>query len=424
MRLSERRQGFVDLIQAARSEGFYPYFQRVSWSGGPEVEVDGRRLVMLSSNDYLGLSHDPRVAEAVAHGARRWGSATGGSRFLCGNLAIHEELENRLAAFVGKRKALLHTTGFGANLGVIGCLLEPGDVLLCDHENHASVFAGCRSSPARLATYPHLDARSARARLCSSREKFPNSVVCVVSDGVFSMSGDVADLPALVALKREHERVVLYVDDAHGLGVLGERGRGTAEHFGASDDVDFVMGTFSKAFASIGGFVASDDEETMLYLKHQSRTLIFSAALPAGNVGAVLASLDIVEREPERVARLRQIAQRAREGYREAGLYVRDSPTPIIPVYIGADEVACRFARDLFEHGVFALPALYPAVPRGQAVIRTAYMSTHEDRHVAQAVDVLAKLAAKYRVRRADMTGSEPFLSDAGAPRADRCSRV
>ncbi len=411
MSLKTRCQPFARYVQAAKNEGYYPYFRPLSRSWGTEVEVDGRRLVMIGSNDYLGLSHEPRVMEASVKAMRRWGTGAGGSRFLCGNLVLHEVLEERLAAFVHKKKAVVHVTGFSTNLGAIACLLTPQDVILCDRENHASIFEGCQASRARLIPFAHNDVEAAARKLASMREKNNQSLVLLITEGVFSMSGDMSPLPEIVRLKEEYPDLLIYLDDAHGLGVMGPGGRGTVAHFGLSNKVDFIMGTFSKALASVGGFIAADDEDVLEYLRHNSRPLIFSAALPASNAATVLGCLDVLEKEPERVTRLWDIARRVHAGYREIGLITKDSKTPIIPIYIGDDQKAFDFARDLFEEGVFALPAIFPAVPKGQAVIRTAYMSTHEDRQIEFVLEVLDRLARKHRIRSTDLEGREPFLA-------------
>ncbi|MBI4795130.1 MAG: pyridoxal phosphate-dependent aminotransferase family protein [Deltaproteobacteria bacterium] len=407
MSLKTRCQPFARTVQAAKAEGYYPYFRPLAQSWGTEVEVNGRRIVMIGSNDYLGLSHEPRVMEAAANAMRHWGTGAGGSRFLCGNLVLHEVLEERLAAFVHKKKAVVHVTGFSTNLGAIACLLTPQDIILCDRENHASIFEGCQASRARLVPFTHNNVEAAAQKLADIREKNPHGLVLLITEGVFSMSGDLSPLPELVQLKKEFPDLLIYLDDAHGLGVMGPNGRGTVAHFGVTGQVDFIMGTFSKALASVGGFIAADDEDVLEYVRHHSRPLIFSAALPASNAATVLGCLDVLENEPERVARLWEITQRVHAGYREIGLITGDSKTPIIPIHIGDDQKAFAFARDLFDQGVFALPAIFPAVPRGQAVIRTAYMSTHEDRQIDFVLEVLSRLAKKHQIRADDLTGRE-----------------
>jgi glycine C-acetyltransferase len=387
MSLKTRCQPFARYVQAAKAEGYYPYFRPLAQSWGTEVEVNGRRLVMIGSNDYLGFSHEPRVMEAAVKAMRHWGTGAGGSRFLCGNLVMHELLEERLAAFVNKKKAVVHVTGFSTNLGAIACLLTP-----------------------------HNNVEAAAQKLADIRQKNPHGLILLITEGVFSMSGDLSPLPELVQLKKEFPDLLIYLDDAHGLGVMGPNGRGTVAHFGVTKQVDFIMGTFSKALASVGGFIAADDEDVLEFLRHHSRPLIFSAALPASNAATVLGCLEVLEKEPERVARLWEITNRVHAGYREIGLITGDSKTPIIPIHIGDDQKAFAFARDLFEHGVFALPAIFPAVPRGQAVIRTAYMSTHEDRQIDFVLEVLSRLAKKHQVRAEDLTGREQFLSRGDFP--------
>lgn len=397
--LADRCGSFADYVAMAKAEGFYPYFQAVDRSWGTEIEIQGRRLIMIGSNDYLGLSHDRRVQEAAANAVHRWGTGPGGSRFLSGNTTLLEELEERLAALVGKKKAVVHVTGFSVNLGALGCLLTPKDVLVGDRENHASILQGWQAARSRLTTFAHNNPRDAAQKLADLSKKPSTGVTMLVTEGVFSMSGDVAALPELVRLKHIHPGLLIYLDDAHGLGVIGPQGRGTAEHFGVTEQVDFIMGTFSKALASIGGFFAGNDAAVMEYLRHTSKTLIFSAALPASSAAAVLKALDIIAQEPERIARLQANSQRVYRGYKEIGLRVNSHPSHILPLHIGDEITAMQFSRDLFQHGIFALPALFPAVPRGQAIIRTAYMSTHQDHQLDYILEVLQKLVRKYQIR-------------------------
>ncbi len=412
--LTTRCQTFARYLRGVKAFGIYPYFRPISRSWGPEVEVNGRRLVMIGSNDYLGLSHDPRVQEAAAAALRRWGTGPGGSRFLCGNLTLHEELEARLADYVGKKRALVHATGFSTNLGAIGTLLTAQDLIFCDRENHASIFEGCQAARARLIPFAHNDVADAARKIAQAVGKRPpGSLMMLLTEGIFSMSGDLAPLPELLRLKEDFPDLLIYLDDAHGLGVMGPQGRGTAMHFGLSDQVDFIMGTFSKALASVGGFIAGDDDEVMDYLQHHSRTLIFSAGLPASCAAAVLAGLDIIREEPERLARLWELTRRAHAGYREIGLLCGDCQTPVIPLIIGKEEKAGLVAAELFAAGIFALPAVFPAVPRGRAVIRTAFMSTHEDRHVDFILEVLARIADKHRIRAHDLLEQEALAQAA-----------
>ncbi len=402
------------MVRDAREQGIYPYFRPIDRSWGTEVEVSGRRLIMIGSNDYLGFTHDPRIIEATAKAALRWGSGPGGSRFLCGNLTLHEKLEERLAAFVGKKKAVVHATGFTTNLGAIACMLTPQDVIVCDRENHASIFEGCQASRARLVPFGHNDAAAAERKLAAARQKNATGCLFLITEGVFSMSGDMSPLDELVKLKETYQDLLIYLDDAHGLGVMGEGGRGTAHHFGLTSQVDFIMGTFSKALASIGGFIAADDEDVLEYLRHHSKPLIFSAALPASNAATVLACLDVLDADPGRVTRLWDITRRVHQGYQEIGVITKHSKTPIIPIHIGAEDKAFVFAKDMFDHGVFALPAIYPAVPRGQAVIRTAFMSTHKKSQIDYVLEVIEKLAKKHRIRACDFGQPESFLEGEG----------
>lgn len=402
MKLSKRFQAFTRLIQSPLAKEHYAYFQPIDRSFGTEVMVRGERLIMAGSNDYLGLTHDPRVQEAAIDAVKRWGTGPGGSRFLSGNMTLHEELEARLAAFVGKKAAVVHTTGFLTNLGVISSLLKKDDVILFDKENHASIQEGCDHTGARIMYFEHNSREDAERRMAQAQENYPDAVCFLITEGVFSMSGDVADLPELIKLKRANPDLVFYLDDAHGLGVLG-RGRGTAMHFGVVEDVDFIMGTFSKAMASIGGFIASDHEDILTYVKNHSRTLIFSAALAASNAATVLECLNILEKEPERVDRLWENTGRIRQGYRDIGLIFGDNESPIIPIHVGDEFKALRLCKALFANGIFALPAIHPAVPKGKALIRTAYMSTHTDEQIDTVLTVLEKLAKEFGIRRQDM---------------------
>jgi 7-keto-8-aminopelargonate synthetase-like enzyme len=403
MRLSQRCEQFKALQSMISAQGINPYFRPIAKTWGTEVEVNGKRLIMIGSNDYLGLSHDPRVMEAAAKAVYEWGTGPGGSRFLSGNMVLHHQLEERLAAFVGKRYAVVHVTGFSTNMGAFGVLVTPADTVICDRENHASIFEGVKNTKARLVTFAHNDAAHAAKRVADAKASRPDGDVFLVTEGVFSMSGELAVLDELAAIKTEHPDVVFYLDDAHGLGVFGRGGRGVADHFGVTDKMDFIMGTFSKSMASIGGFIASDDEDMMSYVRYQSRTQIFSAALPAANTMTVLTCLDILEREPQRVDRLHEVTVRMRQAYRDIGLRIGNSASPIIPIIIGSDEKAFHFSQALFEAGVFALPAVYPAVPRGQALIRTAFMSSHQDRQLDFVLSVLKRLATEFRVRECDL---------------------
>ncbi len=416
MKFKERCAQFSALRSQIDAQGVKtPYFRPIAKTWGSEVEVDGKRLVMIGSNDYLGLSHDPRVTEASAEAVRRWGTGPGGSRFLSGNMTLHDRLESRLAEFVGKKHALVHVTGFSTNLGALGCMITPADSVLCDRECHASIIAGIMPTKARMSTFAHNDPAHALRKVIQSEENRPEGDVFLITEGVFSMSGDAAPMAEIAAIKDEHPDVIIYLDEAHSLGVFGKNGQGIAHEAGVTGKVDFIMGTFSKALASIGGFIATDDRDALRYLKIHSRTQIFSAALPAANTTAVLTCLDILEKEPERVERLHAITRKMRKGYEEIGLCVGNSASPIIPILVGSDEKAFLFSQALFEAGIFALPAIYPAVPRGEALIRTAYMSTHEDRQLDFVLETLDRLAGEFKVRKDDF---ESIRADAAAAEA------
>lgn len=379
--------------------GVYPFFQPIEESSGNRVVCNGRELVMACSNNYLGLTHDPRVKEAAIAAARRFGAGCTGSRALNGNLALHDELENRLAAFVGKDAALVFSTGFLSNLGAISCLFDPGDIIYSDADNHASIIAGCKESKATIVRFAHADATDCAGRLADH----PMDVAgCIITDGVFSMTGRLAPLKELAALKRNHEQIKLYVDDAHGIGVLGQGGRGVCEHLDCMADVDLLMGTFSKSLASIGGFVAGETE-VVSYMRHNARGLIFSAAIPAASAAAALAALTIIETEPERRDQLWKNVRHARAALEAAEVYIMPSDAPILSIWVGAEGKAIKLVAELKEMGVFATPVAYPAVPYGQALIRTSYMATHTREDIDRIGTAFQKLAPKFQITRADL---------------------
>lgn len=388
----------LDRVSELKDNNCYCYFKPIAKSLGTEVEVDGRSFIMAGSNDYLGLTHDPRVIEAAIGAVHRYGTGHGGTRFLQGNTTMLEELEARLAAFVGKKGALVHSTGFLTNLGAIGSLVRPTDVILCDRENHASIFEGCRATRARVVPFAHNDAEAAAKKLEFVRTKYPDARPFLITEGVFSMSGDVTILPELLALKKDFPEMTLYLDDAHGLGVMGDHGRGTANHFGVVGEVDFIMGTFSKALGSIGGFIATDDLDALEHIRTHSTPLRFSTSLPPSNVATVLACLDILENEPEHVKRLWTISNRMRKGFNDLGLSTGGGNSPIIPVFIGNERVAALFSGELFKRGVFAIAAAHPAVPRGKAVIRTAFMSTHQEHQLEQVLKIFKEVAEEFHL--------------------------
>ena len=370
-----------------RSLGIYPYFRCIQSCQNPEVTLEGRTFIMLGSNNYLGLVSDKRVIEAARAAAHRYGTGCAGSRLLNGTLDIHEELESRLAEFVSKEAALLYSTGFQANLGAIATLATRSDDVVLDRRNHASIVDGAQLSRARCHRFRHNDMEHLEQVLSTLD---PDDGLLVIVDGVFSMEGDVADLPTIVSLCQRYGAVLL-VDDAHGLGVLGKGGRGTCSHFGVTDQVDLVMGTFSKSLASIGGFIAAD-RQTIDFLRHHSRAMIFSASMPPASVAAVLRALEIIDEEPERIERLWRNADTLRSGLVSLGFDTGKSTTPIIPVIVGEDHLAFRMCMMLHEEGVFVNPVPALSLEPGTALIRLSVMATHEDRHLQAALEKIEKV--------------------------------
>ncbi len=354
--------------------GMYPYFTPIQEVMGNKVKVDGKEMIMVGSNNYLGLINHPRVMKAAQEAVDRYGVATCGSRFLNGTLDIHNELEERLAKFMKMEAALTFSTGFQTNQGIISTLISRGDAVITDRMVHASIIDACRLSYGNAHKFKHNDMADLE-RIISSLDKDKGKLIVV--DGVFSMEGDLANLPKIVEIAKKNNAKVM-VDDAHGIGVMGKNGRGTAEHFGVEDDVDLVMGTFSKSFASLGGFVAGE-KKVISYIKHFARSLIFSASITPASVATVLATLDIIENEPERRERLWQITEKMKSGFQAMGYNTGPTETPIIPVIIGNDEMAFMLWRLLREAGIFTNPVIYPAVPKDQSLIRTSYSATHSD---------------------------------------------
>lgn len=353
--------------------GIYPYFRVIESAQDPEVIVDGRKMIMIGSNNYLGLTNHPKVKEAAIEALRKYGSGCAGSRFLNGTLDIHVKLEAKLARFMRKKDALVFSTGFQTNLGVISALAGKDDVILIDKMNHASIIDGCRLSFSEIKKYRHNDMEDLERLLL----QYNNKGKLIIVDGVFSMEGDLVDLPNVVRLAKKHGARIM-VDDAHGIGVLGKNGRGTAEHFGVENDVDLIMGTYSKALASIGGFISAS-EEVIHYIKHIARSLIFSASPPPASVAAVSAAIDIIEDEPKRRVRLWHNTNKMLKCFNALGFNTGKTETPIIPLIVGDNQKAFTMARLLHDKGIFANVAVSPAVPNGKALIRTSYMATHTD---------------------------------------------
>jgi 8-amino-7-oxononanoate synthase len=388
--LFEKCQRFT-AARDAMARGVYPYFQPIEQSFDTEVIIRGERKIMAGSNNYLGLTHHPYVLEKAEAALHRYGTGCTGSRFLNGTLDLHEELEERLAAFMGQEACLVFSTGYQTNLGIIASLAGRGSVVIQDRLNHASLVDAAQLSGGEMVRYPHGDMRALR-RLLERNWDAPGGVL-LVTDGVFSMEGDIVDLPGLTALAREYGARIM-VDDAHAIGVLGGQGGGTSQHFSMEGDVDLVMATFSKSFASIGG-AAAGTEEVIHYLKHHARALIFSASMPPSAVATVLACLDVIAREPERRDRLWENAAYLREGLQAMGFDTVTSETPIIPVVTGDMDRTFTFWRALFDAGVFTNPVLPPAVPESSCRLRTSVMATHTRQQLDQVLDAFTKVRAE-----------------------------
>ncbi|HHJ09845.1 MAG TPA: aminotransferase class I/II-fold pyridoxal phosphate-dependent enzyme [Bacteroidetes bacterium] len=372
----------------AVAEGWYPYFLPIESGPGTKVLVNGRKMIMIGSNNYMGLTGHPKVIEASVKATKKYGTGCTGSRFLNGTLDIHLELEDRLAKFVGKEAALCFSTGFQTNQGAISALVGKDDIVFVDRENHASIVDGYRLSFGKVVKYKHNDFDDLE-RVLKLYEK-ENAGKVIVTDGVFSMEGTIARIPDIVKLAEKYG-ARLYVDDAHALGVLGKHGKGSGEYWNMTDHIDLVMGTFSKSLASLGGFIAGESI-VVDYIKHHARSLIFSASMPPSAVAAVIASLDIIESEPERVERLWKNTRMMKEGFESLGFNTGESNTPIIPIVIGTDEACFTFWKMLFDAGIFANPAISPAVSPGQAIIRTSYMATHTEEELNYVLDIFKKI--------------------------------
>ncbi|MGD1031464.1 MAG: aminotransferase class I/II-fold pyridoxal phosphate-dependent enzyme [Opitutaceae bacterium] len=370
-----------------RAFGLYPYFRTISSAQDSEVIIKGRKVLMLGSNSYLGLTNHPKIKEAAIAAIKKYGTGCAGSRFLNGTLDIHLELEETLARLVNKEAALLYSTGFQVNLGVISTMVAKGEFVLADKCDHASIVEGCRLSPGQIIRFPHKDMEALERRL----QQIPHSAgKLIVVDGVFSMEGDIIQLPELCRLANQYGAAVM-VDDAHAIGVIGEHGAGTASHFGLTDQVQLIMGTFSKSLASLGGFIAAD-AQTIDFLKHNSRPLIFSASMSPANAAAVIAALKIMASEPERIAQLWHNAEMLKQGLVSLGFDLGASATPIIPVYCRDTVLAFRFSRRLEEEGVFVNPVVSPGVPPGEELLRVSLMATHTDKQIDFALDIFGRV--------------------------------
>lgn len=385
MDLFEKCRKFT-IAKELQQAGIYPFFRVIESAQDPVVTINGQNMIMIGSNNYLGLTNHPKVKEAAIEAVRKYGSGCAGSRFLNGTLDIHVQLEEKLARFMRREAALIFSTGFQVNLGVISALVGKDDVVIIDKMDHASIVDGCRLSYGEVKRFRHEDMADLERLLA---EKNGRGTLVVV-DGVFSMEGDIIDLPKVVELCKKYG-ARLMVDDAHGIGVLGKTGRGTAEHFGLENEVDLVMGTYSKSLASIGGFIAGN-ADVVDYIKHFARALIFSASPPPASVAAVSTALDIIDSEPERLEQLWKNTHKMLDGFRSLGFEIGPTATPIIPVIVGADETAFKMCMMLQAGGVFANVAVSPAVPPGKAIIRTSYMATHTEEQLDTVLGVFEKV--------------------------------
>lgn len=385
--LKERLSGY-DAPQKAMQAGIYPYFREIESDQDTEVIIDGKKVLMFGSNSYLGLTNHPKVKEAAIAAINKYGTGCAGSRFLNGTLDIHTQLEDKLAKLVGKDGALCYSTGFQVNLGVVSILAGRHDYLILDELDHASIIEGSRLSFSKVLKFAHNDmhALEAKLKLCHKE-----SIKLIVVDGIFSMEGDIIKLPELVKLAEKYGASVM-VDDAHSLGVIGKNGSGTASHFGLTDKVDLIMGTFSKSFASLGGFIAAD-KEVINYIKHNSRSLIFSASMTPASAAAVIATIDIMESEPERIKHLWDMTAYALNGFRAAGFDTGKSETPIIPLFIRDDIKALMLTQILLTEGVFVNPVVSPAVPKEDSLIRYSLMATHTKEQVEISIERITKVA-------------------------------
>ena len=385
MDLFEKCRNF-NTAHEAMERGIYPYFIPLNENEGTEVVFQGKRLIMCGSNNYLGLTTHPKVREAAIEAIKRFGTSCTGSRFLNGTLAMHEQLEAELAEWVGMKAALVFSTGMQTNLGTISALIGRDDVVILDKDDHASIVDGARLGYGKIERYRHNDMDHLERVLKSIPE---TAGKLIVVDGLFSMEGDLAPLPEMTKIAKVYG-ARLMVDDAHGMGVMGG-GRGTAAHFGVTHDVDLIMSTFSKSFASLGGFIAGD-ENSIHYIKHFARALIFSASIPPANAAAALAALHVMRDEPQHARRVIEVADRMRKGFTELGFNIGNSITPVVPIIIGDDERTFMTWKLLFENGVFVNPVISPAVSPGRQLLRTSYMATHTNDQMDHVLEVFAKV--------------------------------
>ena len=388
----EKAFGFTKADEV-KAMGLYPYFKPLEATDGTIVEIEGNEVIMAGSNNYLGLTNDPRTIEAAKNALVKYGTGCTGSRYLNGTLDIHLELEDRLASFMQKESCVLFSTGYQTNEGSIQTIAGRNDIIFSDKDNHACIVVGTQCSVAKTVRYQHNDMDHLR-RLLEKAD--PEAGKIIISDGVFSMSGTIAKIPELIQLSQEFG-ARLYLDDAHAVGVIGEGGRGSASTFGSLDQVDLVSGTFSKSFASLGGFLVGK-REVIEYIRHHSPAHIFSASMPPANVATVLKAMDIMEEEPWRLTRLNEISTYMRTELRKLGFNVWTSETPIIPIVIGEMMMCFQFWKDLIEAGVYANAVIPPAVPAGQSLLRTSYMASHTDEHLDRILEAFRKVGLKHGI--------------------------
>lgn len=374
------------LPQQFMAMGIYPYYRAIESEQDTSVSINGNKVLMFGSNSYLGLSNDERLKESAIAATRKYGTSCSGSRFLNGTLDIHLELEEKLAKLVGKDEAICYSTGFQVNLGVVSALCSREDYIILDSLDHASIIEGSRLSFGKVLKFAHndMDALEQKLRFCN-----PESVKLIVVDGIFSMEGDIIKLPEVIELAKKYDATIM-VDDAHALGVLGDCGRGTASHFNATEDVDLIMSTFSKSLGSLGGFIAAD-KDIINYLKHNSRSLIFSASMPPANIATVSTAIDIMLSEPERIEHLWKLSNYARNCFKANGFDTGLSETPIIPLFVRDNEKALRVTAMLLDNGVFVNPVVAPAVPKEDTLIRFSLMATHTFEQVDEAIEKITR---------------------------------
>lgn len=393
MKLLQEKLSAYQVPQQAKAAGIYPYFRAIESEQDTEVIIRGKKVLMFGSNCYSGLVNHPKIKEAAIEAIKKYGTGCAGSPFLNGTLDLHKECERRLAEYVHKEDAMIYSTGFGVNLGVVSTLTGRDDYILWDEQDHASIIEGRRLSFSTPLKYKHNDMASLESQL---KRCEPDRVKLIVTDGVFSMEGDVCKLPDIVDLARKYNASVM-VDEAHSIGVFGEGGRGVCDHFGLSQEVDLIMGTFSKSFASLGGFIATDEVITN-YLRHHSRSYIFTASITPASTAAVMTALDIMQAEPERQKHLWDITNYALDGFREMGCEIGHTETPIIPLYVRDNNKTFAIVRDLFNEGIFVNPVVSPAVAPTDTLIRFSLMATHTKEQVTIALEKIRKVFRSYNL--------------------------